>query len=158
MRKMLSLLLLCGIIGIISIDVNAQSIGRTYKTALGVKVWDGGGISFKTFLVPDKALELIGYFNRYGTRISGLYEIHGNIEGVPGLKWYAGPGAHISFYNYKGFYGDKAIAGIDGVLGLDYKINKAPLNLSVDWQPSFEFADNRGFAGGWGGLGIRYTF
>lgn len=138
--------------------INAQSMGRTYTTALGVKVWDGGGISFKTFLIPARAVELVGYFNRYGTRITGLYEVHGNIEGAPGLRWYAGPGAHIGFYNYKGFYGDKAIAGIDGVLGLDYKINKAPLNLSVDWQPSFEFADNRGFAGGWGGLGIRYTF
>lgn len=133
-------------------------MGRTYKTALGVKVWDGRGISFKTFLIPARASELIGYFNRYGTRITGLDEIHGNIEGAQGLRWYAGPGAHIGFYNYKGFYGDKAIAGIDGVLGLDYKINKAPLNLSVDWQPSFEFADNRDFAVGWGGLGFRYTF
>lgn len=133
-------------------------MGRTYKTALGVKVWDGGGISFKTFLIPKNALELIGYFYRYGTRITGLYEIYGNIEGAPGLKWYVGPGAHLGLYNYKGYYGDKAVAGVDGVLGLDYKINKAPLNLSIDWQPSFEFADNRGFAGSWGGLGIRYTF
>lgn len=82
-------------------------------------------------------MELIGYFYRYGTRITGLYEIHGNIEGAPGLKWYVGPGAHLGLYNYKGYYDDKAVAGVDGVLGLDYKINKAPLNLSIDWQPSF---------------------
>jgi hypothetical protein len=155
MKKTLLLLLLCGMV---SIGLNAQSMGRTYKTALGVKVWDGAGISFKTFLVPNRALELIGFFNKSGTRVTGLYEIHGNIEGARGLKWYVGPGAHIGFYNYKGFAGDKAIAGIDGVLGLDYKINKAPLNLSIDWQPSFEFADSRGFVGSWGGLGIRYTF
>jgi len=64
----------------------------------------------------------------------------------------------VGFYSYKGYNGDKAVAGVDGVLGLDYKINKAPVNISIDWQPSFEFADNRGFAGSWGGLGIRYTF
>lgn len=155
MKKTFLLLLLSGLI---SCGLHAQSMGRTYKTALGVKVWDGGGISFKTFLVPNNALEVIGYFYRYGSRITGLYEIHGNVAGAPGLKWYIGPGAHIGFYNYKGYYGDKAVAGVDGVLGLDYKINKAPLNLSVDWQPSFEFADNRGFAGSWGGIGIRYTF
>ncbi len=155
MKKTAVVLLLCGVI---SMRVNAQSTGRNYKTAVGVKVWDGGGISFKTFVVPRNALELIGYFNKYGTRITGLYEIHRNIEGAGGLKWYAGPGAHLGFYNYKGYYGDKAIAGVDGVLGLDYKINKVPLNLSVDWQPSFEFADNRDFEGGWFGLGIRYTF
>lgn len=155
MKKLVLLLFLSTML---SICVNAQSLGRTYKTALGVKVWDGGGISFKTFLIPNRALELIGYYNKYGIRLTGLYEIHGNIEGAAGLKWYVGPGAHIAFYKYKGYYGDRSIAGIDGIAGLDYKINKAPLNLSVDWQPSFEFADNRGFAGSWGGFGVRYTF
>ncbi|WP_018613778.1 hypothetical protein [Segetibacter koreensis] len=155
MKKLLLLLLLTSVV---SAGLKAQSMGKTYKTALGVKVWDGGGISFKTFLVPNNALEVIGYFDRHGSRITGLYEIHGNIEGAGGLKWYIGPGAHLGFYDYKGYYGDRAVAGVDGVLGLDLKINRAPLNLSVDWQPSFEFADGRGFAGSWGGVGIRYTF
>ncbi len=141
-----------------SASANSQSMGRTYKTALGVKVWDGGGISFKTFLTQQNALEVIGYFYKNGVRFTGLYEIHGNIDGAPGLKWYVGPGVHVGFYDKKYYDGDRAIVGIDGVLGLDYKINKAPLNISLDWQPSFEFADGRGFYGGWGGLGIRYTF
>jgi hypothetical protein len=140
---------------------NAQSMGRSYKTALGLKVWDGVGVSFKTFVVPKNAVEVIGYFYKHGTRITGLYEIHNNIAGAPGLKWYIGPGAHIGFYDYdnnSANRADRVFAGIDGVLGLDLKINRAPLNLSIDWQPSFEFGDDRGFYGGWGGLGIRYTF
>lgn len=155
MKKNVLLLLL---FGVASICVYGQNGSKNYKTAVGVKVWDGGGISFKTFVVPRNALELTGYFNKYGTRITGLYEIHRNLIKAGNLKWYAGPGAHISFYKYKGYFGDKAIAGVDGVLGLDFKINKAPLNLSADWQPSFEFADNRDFEGGRGGVGIRYTF
>lgn len=130
--------------------------GSTYRTALGVKVWDGGGISFKHFVSGNNALELIGYFWNRGTRITGLYEIHGPISGARGLQWYIGPGAHIGFYNTRN--GDGAFAGIDGVLGLDYKFNGAPINISLDWQPSFEFGDNRGFYSGWGGLGVRYTF
>ena len=133
-----------------------SSSGSTYRTALGVKVWDGGGISFKHFLTDNNALELIGYFWSRGTRITGLYEIHGPISGASGLKWYIGPGAHVGFYNTK--YGDGSFIGIDGVLGLDYKFKGAPINVSLDWQPSFEFGDNRGFVGSWGGLGIRYTF
>lgn len=152
------MLALCSICCIAACSVQSQSMGRTYKTALGVKVWDGAGISFKTFVAPNNALEVIGYFYKDGTRLTGLYEIHGDISGAPGLKWYIGPGAHLGFYNYKGYQGDKVIAGIDGVLGLDYKVNRAPINFSIDWQPSFEFADGRGFAGSWGGLGIRYTF
>lgn len=155
MKKTLFLFAICCIV---SFAVNAQSMGRTYKTALGVKFWDGAGITFKTFVAPNNAIEVIGYFYKNGTRLAGLYEIHGNIEGAAGLKWYIGPGAHIGFYNKDYYKGDKAVAGLDGVLGLDYKINRAPINLSIDWQPSFEFADNRGFVGSWGGLGIRYTF
>ena len=143
----------------LTITANAQSSSTnssTYKTALGVKVWDGGGISLKHFFTDRHAGELIAYFYNHGIRFTGLYEIHGDIEGATGLKWYIGPGAHVGFYNTK--HGDGAFIGIDGVLGLDYKINSAPINISLDWQPSFEFGDNRGFVGSWGGLGIRYTF
>jgi hypothetical protein len=154
MKKIITL----SVFAILAIStVNAQSMGTSYKTALGVKVWDGAGISFKTFVNNTNAVEVIGYFWKQGTRITGLYEIHGNINGAPGLKWYVGPGAHIGFYDAKK-YNNKMIAGVDGVLGLDLKIKNAPLNFSIDWQPSFEFGENQGFIGSWGGLGIRYTF
>lgn len=155
MKKMLALVL---VLSAITVGAKAQSMGRSYKTALGVKVWDGAGITFKTFVAPNNALEVVGYFYRDGARLTGLYEIHGDISGAPGLKWYIGPGAHLGFYNKEVHGNDRTIAGIDGVLGLDYKVNRAPINFSIDWQPSFEFADGRGFAGSWGGLGIRYTF
>jgi len=135
---------------------NKTTNSSSYTNALGVKVWDGGGITFKHFFNEKNAGELIGYFWSHGMRITGLYEIHGDIDGAGGLKWYIGPGAHIGFYNTK--YGGNSFAGIDGVLGLDYKFKGAPINMSLDWQPSFEFGDNRGFVGSWGGLGIRYTF
>ena len=143
-----------------SLAANSQSMGRTYKTALGVKVWDGAGITLKSFLNNTNAVEFIGYFWRNGTRVTGLYEIHGNIAGAPGLKWYVGPGAHLSFYNNRNrnINDNYVAAGIDGVLGLDLKINGAPINLSIDWQPSFEFGPYREFLGNQGGLGIRYTF
>src|SRR5687768_10314338 len=148
------------------VQAQSRSANSTsYKTALGVKVWDGGGISLKHFFNGNNAGELIGYFWRHGFRLTGLYEIHGPISGAPGLKWYIGPGLHIGTYNDHHYhhrddhYHDShASVGIDGVLGLDYKINRAPINLSIDWQPSFEFADGHGFNGSWGGLGIRYTF
>jgi hypothetical protein len=128
----------------------------TYKNALGVKLWDGGGITYKHFFDGQNAGELVGFLGRQGVRITGLYEIHKPINSVEGLQWYIGPGAHVGFYNTK--FGGGSFIGIDGVLGLDYKLNDAPINLSLDWQPSFEFGTNRGFVGSWGGLGVRYTF
>ena len=155
MRKIL-VLAMALFIGFISQAQSRSTNSYSYRTALGVKVWDGGGISLKHFFSGNNAGELIGYFWNRGARFTGLYEIHGNFNGAAGLKWYIGPGAHIGFYNTK--YGDGTFIGIDGVLGLDYKFRGAPINMSIDWQPSFEFGDNRGFYGNWGGFGIRYTF
>jgi len=144
------------VIIIAGLSVN-RSAAQGYTNALGVKFWDGGGISFKHFFNEKNAGELIGYFWNQGMRITGLFEIHGDITGAAGLRWYIGPGAHLGFYNSK-YYGGGTIIGVDGVLGLDYKFNAAPINLSLDWQPTIEFGDGRGFYGGWGGFAIRYTF
>jgi hypothetical protein len=138
-----------------------SSNDQSYTTALGVKFYPGG-ISLKHFIRETHALEGIGYFWERGVRITGLYEFYFDIKGVDGLRWYVGPGAHIGFYddwrynnkNYKG----GSYFGIDGVLGLDYKFANAPINLSIDWQPSVEFGYGPGFTGNWGGLGIRYTW
>lgn len=149
MRK---IVLACCTLLVFSATTQAQS---NYSQAVGLKLWDGAGVSYKHFFNDSHAGELIGYFWRQGTRITGLYEIHKPIASVDGLQWYFGPGAHIGFYNGK--YGDGIYAGVDGVVGLDYKIPSAPINISLDWQPSFEFGDGRGFVGSWGGIGIRYV-
>ncbi len=153
-------------ISLATVTTKAQNLSSGYKTGLGVKLWnDGGGITLKHFVSNNNAVEAIGYFWNGGTRITGLYEFHYDIAGAPGLKWYIGPGVHVGLYNSR-YYDNNpnndrtsgSFVGIDGVLGLDYKFNGVPINLSLDWQPSFEFGDNRGFIGSWGGLGIRYTF
>lgn len=134
---------------------NSTANGSSYKSAIGVKFYPGA-ISFKHFFTEKNAGELLGYFKTNGGRITALYEIHGNINNAGGLKYYIGPGAHVSFYNSK--YGGGGSVGVDGVIGLDYKINSAPINLSLDWQPSFDFKGTDGFIGDWFGIAIRYTF
>lgn len=160
MRKAIYLAVLITAVGVMTATAQKRSSSyssQNYTTALGVKFYPGA-ISIKHFVNNTTALEGLGYFWDKGFRITGLYEIHGNINGAPGLKWYIGPGAHVGFYNNK--YGGGTSIGVDGVLGLDYKINSAPINLSLDWQPSFEFGNKygNGFSGNWGGFAIRYTF
>lgn len=158
MRKAIYLTVLVTVLGVITTFAQKRSSSyssTSYTTALGVKFYPGA-VSLKHFVNKTTALEGLGYFWDRGFRITGLYEIHGDINNAPGLKWYIGPGAHVGFYNNK--WGGGSSFGVDGVLGLDYKINSAPINLSLDWQPSFEFGDGRGFTGNWGGFAIRYTF
>ena len=151
----------------------AQPKGHTYKTALGVKFYPGA-ITVKHFVKKDAALEGLLYFWEDGFRLTGLYEFHGNINGAPGLKWYAGFGAHAGFWDegwrehddddddyYRHRNDHDFYFGIDGVLGLDYKFKGAPINLSLDWQPSFNFGGGShhhyDFYSGFGGVAIRYT-
>lgn len=160
MRKAIYLTAIIAVLGVLNASAQKRSSSYSssdYRTALGVKFYPGA-ISLKHFVNGNNALEALGYFWDRGFRLTGLYEIHGNIKGAPGLKWYIGPGVHVGFYNEK--YGGASSFGVDGVLGLDYKINSAPINLSVDWQPSFEFGEKygHGFSGNWGGFAVRYTF
>ena len=160
MKKLIALIII--ITAFSNQEIIAQENGSSYKTAIGVKFYPGG-LTIKHFIKENAALEGILYLWDRGTRVTGLYEFHGNISGAPGLKWYVGPGAHVGFWNdrwrrdYPNY--SRSVVGIDGVLGLDYKFNGAPINMSIDWQPSFEFGDyGAGFSGNWGGIAIRYTF
>jgi hypothetical protein len=146
------------VLAIIAVQVNAQNKtanSLTYKTGIGLKLWDGGGITLKTFIQDKKAVEIIGFFNGDGARVTGLYELHGDLSTEGNLKWYFGAGAHVGFYKINSK--SKTIIGVDGVLGLDYKFKELPLNLSLDWQPSFEFESSYGFTGAFFGLSVRYT-
>ncbi len=155
LKKLLAAFIL--VLSVLSATAQSNVGSQDYKTAFGVKFYPGA-VTVKHFVTDRNALEGLGYFFNYGARITGLYEIHSDLSNAGGLKWYIGPGAHLGFYNNK--YGGATSIGVDGVLGLDYKFLQAPLNLSVDWQPSFEFGSkyNNGFNGNWGGLAIRYVF
>lgn len=160
-KYLLVLLLSLAVVFGLNTRSDAQSMGHDYRTGVGVKIgyWGGGALDIKHFLKQDAALEGLLSFGGHWFTITGLYEFHGPISGAPGLLWYVGPGAHIGFWNsnYRSDhdYGG-AFFGIDGVLGLDYKFNGAPIDLSLDIQPELSIPDG-GF-GIWGGLGIRFTF
>lgn len=143
-------------------SAKAQSMGQDYRTSAGIKFYPGA-LTVKHFIKDDAAIEGLLSFWEYGARLTGLYEFHGDINNAPGLKWYAGGGAHVGFWNnkWKDRYLDRdhgVQIGIDGVVGLDYKFNRAPINLSLDWQPSFNIVGYSYFEGGWFGLAIRYAF
>jgi hypothetical protein len=151
-KIILSSLILCFIFN----GAQAQkSYYNKYSTMLGVKFYPGA-ITLKESLHNNKAFEAIAYFYK-GARITGLYEFHYGIEGIEGLRWYVGPGVHLSIYD-PNYFGGRTYMGIDGVLGLDLRFNKIPFNFSLDWQPSIDFGEgSSSFVPGFGGLAIRYV-
>ena len=145
-----------------------QSHAQDYNTAVGLKF--GGyenGVSFKYFMTSNTALEGVLGLRSHGAVITGLYEIHQPAFNTPLLKFYYGFGAHAGSVGkgvYKRFgssdnvYNDSHILlGADGVLGLEYKIETAPIAISLDLNPRLELATGPFFDLA-PGLGLKYTF
>jgi hypothetical protein len=160
---MKKIVVLLGLLALFTVNrTQAQALGSDYRTAVGVKFWPGA-LTIKHFIKDDAALEGLLNFWGHGFRFTGLYEFHGDINSAPGLKWYVGPGAHIGWYNdyywRNDHYYDKGSAsfGVDGVLGLEYKIRNAPIALSLDVNPYVEFLHGA-YVDVWGGLGIKFAF
>lgn len=145
-----------GLIFLTFISLQKAQAQYDRASALGIKAYPGA-VTFKQYLGNGDAFEALAYFWK-GARVTGLYEIQYRIEGVKGLSWYIGPGAHLSIYDPAYFKG-KVFAGIDGVLGLDLRFQEIPFNISLDWQPSLDFGEgSSNFEAGFGGLSIRYIF
>ncbi|MFM6969784.1 MAG: hypothetical protein ACKOWZ_05235 [Sediminibacterium sp.] len=166
------LFLLIPILGLISSNTIAQAytvdpiqsksaFNTGYKKAIGVKMYPSA-ISYKSFMTNSKAIEVLGYFTLDGFRTTVMIEKYSPFAATDQLSWYIGYGGHLGVWseewkkNNPNHNAGLAL-GVDGILGLDYKIKNAPLNLSLDWQPSFNFVGASYFESGWAGLGIRYT-
>jgi hypothetical protein len=156
MKKFLLPYLVIGLMFISASTVNAQ-----YKNALGVRLGDAYGVTYKTFIQSDRALDFIlNIRNRRNdsyVNLTGLYEVHNPIRGAAGLQWYYGGGASIGSINYKNDddRDNDIYLSVDGVLGLDYVIPGSPLNLSLDWKPALVLTPYSGFYERGVGLSIR---
>lgn len=152
-------LLPCLVIGLMFIS--ASTVNAQYKNALGVRLGDAYGVTYKTFIQSDRALDFIlNIRNRRNdsyVNLTGLYEVHNPIRGAAGLQWYYGGGASIGSINYKNDDNrdNDIYLSVDGVLGLDYVIPGSPLNLSLDWKPALVLTPYSGFYERGVGLSIR---
>ncbi len=154
MKKLFTILGCIALFALSTTSVKAQN----YRTAAGLAIdfGDGGtlvGPHIKHFINANGAIEGDVLFGSGSTVIQGLYLYHGNINGASGLKWDIGVGPGISLYDGGSTFLVRPNAG------LDYKIAKAPLDLSLDWRPSWGFFDGgNNFEAARFQIGFRYIF
>lgn len=139
-----------------------ESRAQSYKNAIGIRVGNFNGLSFKTMTRENRSVDLNLAFNSSSdysyVRFTGLYEFYSPTELTPGLFWYAGPGASIGSKRNKRLDSSNLLLSVNGVLGLDYKFASDPINLSLDWVPFLEVTPDAALDMGSLGLSIRYTF
>lgn len=126
-----------------------------YKNAIGIRAGGTSGITFKHFLNTGNAVEAILGIWPNALGFTALYERHAG-TGLEGLKFYYGGGGHFTaetgdyYYRthknahreYVSRYGDNGLGiGIDGIVGVEYKIGVIPLVLSFDLKPYLELSN-----------------
>ncbi|TND08322.1 MAG: hypothetical protein FD123_2353 [Bacteroidetes bacterium] len=165
------------VIMLTSFCAGAQTANGTgssdYKTAVGIRAGGTSGLTFKRFTGSGNAFEVIAGAWSYGFSVTGLYERHAN-AGAPGLNWYYGGGAHVAaetgWVYYRNYYYDRRYdyfyragndfgIGVDGIIGLEYKIKPIPFAVSLDLKPFVEVNTAGGaYLGFDPGLGIKVAF
>ena len=146
----------CLVAAMISVTANAQT-GSSYTTAAGMRVefGDGGtgfGFNGKHFLTENNAIDAsLIFFDGGVVGLGGEFQYNAPINNANGLQYYAGLGPNFLFGK-----GSTAIQ-LRPVLGLDYKIDTAPIGFAFDWRPMFTLNNGTDFNAGRFGLSVRYV-
>lgn len=124
-----------------------------YKNAIGLRGGETSGLTFKHMFGKSNAFEGILSFWPYTFGATGLIEKNINM-GAPGLNFYYGGGGHVNVGSarYKAYYlynrgeyvyvqrSGELTAGVDGIVGVEYKFKPIPLAISADLKPFFEIS------------------
>ena len=143
----------------------AEVAAQKYDAAVGVR---GGYLftgTYKKFLNDSGAFEAYAGIGGYGGFVAGaMYQIHKPLEAleIENLDWYFGGGAYAGVWGSWVFGGNYMFAGVNVIIGLDYKLEDFPLNLSLDWGPGINllrgdnYIYNSFFFPYFGGFSARY--
>ena len=116
-----------------------QTKAQNYKAAIGGKLGYGATATYKTFLNTSNAIDVFAGITWGSGFIGGAYfQKHKDIASVKNLQWYYGGGVNFSTWQKIALLGGSYYEiGIAPNLGLDYKLENYPINISADWAPTF---------------------
>ena len=138
--------------------------GQEYKNSAGLRLGKTDGLSYKRFMSDNGAVEFLlgwgGYDN--GLKVYTTYQWHEKIPAhfTENLYLYWGVGGHIGYIRpttTRYYYEDDTsivsetekrtyyAIGVDGIIGLEYRIYTVPMTVSMEVKPYFEY------------YGLRYT-
>ena len=143
-----------------------------YDFAIGLRSGGTSGITLKKNNGASALEGIIGFWHD-GVSLTGLWEKNQMAFNEPGFNWFYGVGGHVSFYgdDFDGRYGtswykhphgiddgDFGI-GIDGVIGLEYKIPNVPIAFDIGLKPYIEIVSEGGIIFSPDpGIGIKIAF
>jgi len=141
---------------ILLIMVLSRTEAQENKVQAGFRFGNTIGFSARIITENNFAFEGILGFRNGGLQLYGLFENRKllNLKRAENMYLYFGLGAHIGYVRwneydqyydpYNNYYDDYydwnygAAFGIDGIIGMEYSFESAPISLAVDFKPFFE--------------------
>ena len=144
--------------------IATSALGQEYKNSAGFRLGKTDGFTYKRFLTDRGAVEFMLGFGGYdkGMQAYTTYQWHYQIPAqfTQSLYLYYGVGGHVGYIRpntSRSYYvNDTTIiteeekqtyyaVGVDGIIGLEYRIFTVPMTVSMELKPYFEY------------YGLRYT-
>ena len=130
------------------------SVASAQSRSLGIRATYGGELSYQHNTGAASFFEAdLGFAIKDGFVLTGIYDFILGQSG--GFAFYAGPGAQLCFYNTEEYSGIGL--GVAGQLGVEYVFPSAPIGISFDWRPRFDFIHG-GFGYSSVAFALRYMF
>ena len=148
------------------------AMAQSYDFAIGIRSGGTSGLTLKKNYGASAIEGIVGFWHD-GFSVTGLWEKNKMAFNEPGFNWYYGFGGHLAVYgdNFDGkagpswyhhpheFDGSDLGLGVDGIVGLEYKIPEVPIAVSLDLKPYLEVLTNGGaFFSVDPGLGVKVAF
>jgi hypothetical protein len=159
---------LCILVCLTAATVFAQKNNGTYNWGIGGKYVPSKfteleplAVSIKKYTKAGDALELLLTNHKDGYRGTLLFELSPALDpNKKSVRLVIGPGVHVGYQrNFAMERHDKnPTVGIDGIVGLEWKLPGLPIALQADYQPSADLVGNNEIFTDWAGATLRITF
>ena len=158
---------------ILLLCVSPAAFSQFYAKEVGLRGGYSGGITFRVNLEEDLSYEAQLCYRDQGAIFTILRQQHQEIgmDRLGNWEFLYGFGAHAGFYytdSYKIlfreiYFGRKIftpVIGMDGYLGVDYKLVDLPMSFGVSFQPYMELSLKQVFGVNFWDFGFhaRYMF
>lgn len=148
---------------------------QLYEKSAGIRLGYTSGLTFKSFLTENEAVEFILSGRNDGMQFTGIYQFHEPMEFSFNDKFYLhyGVGGHIGYEKFDNLakvltnstgdefaFEEKSFftMGVDASLGLEYRALEVPATIGFDVKPIFNFIGMRHTQGRFWDAAISFKY
>lgn len=164
MRNLTIIILLC---------LSASAFSQYYPREIGLRGGYTSGVTFRVNIEDTLSYEMQLSHRHQGVIFTMIRQNHKEIgiDRLGNWEFLYGMGAHFGFYftdSYRIFFQEiyysqnlfTPVIGVDGYIGVDYKLEHIPMSFGVSYQPHMEISLRQLFSFNFWDFGVhvRYRF